>query len=128
LSNTDSEIHKDTVKEIFLELFNKGYIKKGIEEQAYCDNDNRFIPDRYVLGICPKCGKENVKVGESCEQCNHFITFDEIKNPECKLCGIKPQKRETENFFFDLPQFETKIKSYIENIKNLLKNITDYAV
>ncbi len=127
-TSTETKNHKDTVQEIFLDLYKKGYIKKGMETQPFCLNDNRFIPDRYVLGTCPNCGKENVRAGESCENCNFFITFESIKNPRCKICGDTPELRETENFFLRLSEFEDRVKKYIKGNHTFRKNTVDFSL
>ena len=31
------------------------FIQKKIE-QAYCETDKQFLPDRFVEGLCPNCG------------------------------------------------------------------------
>ncbi|MHB8442820.1 MAG: methionine--tRNA ligase [Patescibacteria group bacterium] len=127
-TSTETKNHKATVQEIFLDLYKKGYIKKGLEKQPFCLNDKRFIPDRYVLGTCPNCDRENVRVGESCENCNSFITFGDIKDPRCKICGETPKLKETENFFFKLDNFEEKIKKYVKGNHQFRKNTIDFSL
>lgn len=128
-TDTETNIHKNTVQTIFLDLYKKGYIFKDKETQPYCENDKRFIPDRFVEGICPNCGNTGVKVSESCEKCNIFITFENIKDPKCKICNHTPIIKDTENFFLDLPKFQDKLTKYIESKKNIWrKNAIDFTL
>ncbi len=119
-SNTATEIHKKRVHDIFLKLYKNKYIIQKLEYQPFCENEKRFLPDRYVEGACPNCENPKVKVGESCDKCNTFILFDNIKNPECKICHHKPILKKTKNFFLELPLFEKEIKKYI-NKKNIFR-------
>ena len=128
-TDTATKIHKDTVQDIFLDLYEKGYIFKDKEMQPYCTNDKRFIPDRFVDGICPICKNEGVKVSENCEKCNLFITFENIKSPQCKICRNIPILKNTENFFLDLPKFQDKLIEYITSKKNVWrKNAIDLSL
>ena len=43
-------------QEIFLKLYNNGYMEERNMTQLYCEKDDRFLADRYVSGTCPKCG------------------------------------------------------------------------
>lgn len=42
-------------QDIFLKLYNNGWLEEQNKEQLYCEKDQRFLADRYVEGICPKC-------------------------------------------------------------------------
>ena len=123
-TDTETDIHKTIVQNIFIKLYEKGYIYIDKEIQPYCNNDNKFIPDRFVEGTCPRCGNSMVKVGESCEKCNLFITFENIKDPKCKICSSTPVLKETENFFLDLPKFKDKVERYILSQKNIWRKNT----
>ena len=68
----------------------------------------RFLPDRYLIGICPKCGKETK--GDQCD-CGYLIEdTKEIIDPKCSICGSKPEWRKTKHLFLDLPRFKEDLK------------------
>jgi methionyl-tRNA synthetase len=128
-STTEEENHKKMVQDIFLSLLSKGYISLGKESQPYCKNEKRFIPDRYVIGKCHRCGKENVKVGESCEECNKLNSFEDVIDPKCKICKSTPVLKETDNFFLELPKLESEIKKYLKTRKNSFrKDVYDLSI
>ncbi|MCD6493646.1 MAG: class I tRNA ligase family protein, partial [Archaeoglobaceae archaeon] len=54
---TDEEYHHKTTQEMVKKLIEKGYIYPKEIELAYCPKCERFLPDRYVEGICPYCGE-----------------------------------------------------------------------
>lgn len=49
---TYDEFHHKEVKEIFKALYKNGFIYEKEIDQTYCECCNKFLPDRYVEGIC----------------------------------------------------------------------------
>lgn len=45
-------------QEIFLDLMKNGYLNEKTINQLYCLSCTRFLADRYVEGVCPKCQYE----------------------------------------------------------------------
>ena len=48
-------MHRRICQDIFLKLHENGWLEEQNKEQLYCEKDERFLADRYVEGICPKC-------------------------------------------------------------------------
>ena len=70
-TRTSKEFHKKIVKNFFLRLYENGYIYPKKMEAFYCNRCNRFLPDRYVEGICYYChGKAR---GDQCEECGRTL-------------------------------------------------------
>lgn len=42
-------------QDIFLKLYENGWLEEHENQQLYCEKDQRFLADRYVEGTCPKC-------------------------------------------------------------------------
>lgn len=57
-TRTDQTHHHSTVQELFLKLLDHGYLYQKPGLQCYCGQDQRFLPDRYVHGLCPVCGQQ----------------------------------------------------------------------
>ena len=95
-SNTHTKVHEEITKEFFLKLLDQGYINTADIEMFYCDKDKMFLPDRFVVGTCPKCGNEGAN-GDQCEKCDSLFSLNELKNARCKICGepatLKKSKR-----------------------------------
>ncbi|GIU69857.1 MAG: hypothetical protein KatS3mg002_1093 [Candidatus Woesearchaeota archaeon] len=64
---TNSPENRALSEIIFKRLLDKDLIYKKTIELTYCEHDNRFLPDRYVKGKCPKCGAEE-QYGDQCEK------------------------------------------------------------
>ena len=52
-TTTHTDNHAAVSQDMFLTLYEKGYIKKDTMMQPFCETDGRFLADRYVEGECP---------------------------------------------------------------------------
>ena len=112
-TSTHTYNHVKTVQEIFNGLLNAGYLQKKTTPQFYCGSCARFLPDRYVGGVCPFCGHDRAR-GDQCDQCGKTLNADELKEPKCQLCLSAPSLRDTEHFFLLLTSFEERLKEYVK--------------
>ena len=124
---TSDPFHGKKIQELFLNLYNKGYIYKKNQTLAYCDKCTRFLPDRFVEGTCPKCNFGKAR-GDQCDECGSLLDFQDLINPVCKLCNGSPREQETEHFFLKLTAFEKELASYIKNSKDWRKNAKNFSV
>ncbi len=115
-NRTDDSYHKKFVQEQFVKYYNNGYLKEKEEEQLYCNHCKLFLADRYIIGICPKCGSE-IK-GDECEKCGSLLTIDEVKETKCAICGNKTTYKKNKNLYFKLSSFQNEIKSLLESKRN----------
>src|SRR5947207_2187778 len=111
--NTADPHHKEWVQEIFLALKEKGHIYEGTMVSPFCVTDQRFLPDRYVEGICPHCGFPPAR-GDQCENCGRIRDPFELKEPRCRIHGTTPIPKETKHFFFRLSAFEKPLAAWAE--------------
>lgn len=114
-TRTDAQHHHTTVGEIFTTLMEKGNIYRKEVEQAYCSTCEQFLPDRFVEGICPHCGKE--ARGDQCEHCSKILEPLELVKKKCKLCGSSPVPRNTEHFYYKLSTFQQLLEHYLKDVK-----------
>ncbi len=84
-TRTDKNHHHETVQAIFLKLLDNGKIHKRKIEQCYCPSCDQFLPDRFVEGVCPHCGKQ--ARGDQCDYCSNILESLELLNRTCKVCG-----------------------------------------
>jgi methionyl-tRNA synthetase len=113
-STHDPSNHHRT-QEIVKALMEKGYVYPQEIELAYCPTCNRFLPDRYVEGICPYCGV--AARGDECDQgCGRHLEPGEIKNAVCKVCGGQAEYRKQIHFFFQLSGFQDFLIGYLETL------------
>ena len=102
-THTDTENHFKVSQDMFLSLLENEYMYPKVTKQMYSPTANKFLPDRYVEGTCPKCGYFPAR-GDQCDNCNTlFESAAELLNPRSKVDDSALELRDTEHFFIDLP-------------------------
>ena len=109
--STHSDENRYFSELIYNRLNDSGYIKKRVISQSFDPEKEMFLPDRYIKGECPKCGAED-QYGDNCEVCGATYSTTEIINPRSVISGAKPIEKDSEHYFFDLPQFENELKNW----------------
>ena len=109
--STHSDENRYFSELIYNRLNEAGYIKKRVISQSFDPEKEMFLPDRYIKGDCPKCGATD-QYGDNCEVCGATYSTTEIKNPRSVISGAVPIEKDSEHFFFDLPQFEKELKDW----------------
>jgi methionyl-tRNA synthetase len=109
--------HSPENKAISADIYNKlnavGFIKSRRISQAFDPEKKMFLPDRFIRGECPKCGAED-QYGDNCEVCGATYSPTELLNAKSAISGATPISKDSEHYFFDLPQFETQLKTWTE--------------
>ena len=112
---TDDAMNRDTTRSLVERLIANGYVYSKTISQSYCPECERFLPDRYVEGVCPHCGA--VARGDECDQgCGQHLEPGEIKDAICKICGGKAESREQEHYFFKLSAFRDFLLDYLPTL------------
>lgn len=124
-TRTTDEKHYKIAQNFFLELYNKGFIYKKDITQLYCEKCKKFLPDRYVNGVCPVCGAE--ARGDHCEKCGRALEPTELLEPKCLTCGSTPVIKDSYQYFFKLTEFQSVLEEYINDNDNLPDNVRNYA-
>ena len=123
---TDADYNHRRTQEIVRKLIENGYVYSKEVELAYCPKCKRFLPDRYVEGICPYCGA--LARGDECDQgCGRHLEPGEIRDPRCKICGSKAEFRKQKHYFFKLTAFRDFLIDYLENKLQGTENALNYA-
>ncbi|MGC9516286.1 MAG: methionine--tRNA ligase [Methanomicrobiales archaeon] len=126
-SRTSDPLHYEIAQNFFLDLYNKGFIYEKIIKQPYCAECKRFLPDRYVEGICPHCKGEGAR-GDHCETCGRHLDPIQLIEPKCLICDSTPQIRESKQYFFKLSHFQDELDHWIQDNDNLPPNVKNYAL
>ena len=122
-SRTTYLVHYELTQEFFTRLLKKGYIYEAELEQLFCPKCQRFLPDRYVEGVCPYCGSEWAR-GDSCETCGRYLKPTELLRPCCVVCNSTPAIKKTRHWFFKLSAFNSFLEKWIKPLPN---NVKHYA-
>ena len=89
----------------------QGHIANRTITQAFDEQEQMFLPDRFIKGECPKCGAQD-QYGDNCEACGASYSPSELKNPVSAISGTTPVQRESEHYFFRLADFEDMLKAW----------------
>ncbi|MBT0587394.1 methionine--tRNA ligase [Alteromonas oceanisediminis] len=111
---THSEENKQLCETVYNKLDAAGYISKRTISQLYDPEKQMFLPDRFVRGTCPNCGAED-QYGDSCDVCSATYSPAEMKNPRSVVSGATPILKDSEHYFFDLPQFESMLREWLSS-------------
>ena len=131
--STHSEENREISSEIYNRLNAAGYIKTRTISQAFDPEKQMFLPDRFIKGECPKCGADD-QYGDNCEACGATYSTTELINAKSVVSGATPIEKDSEHYFFDLPQFEQALKDWTnaghlqEEISNKLSEWFDQGL
>lgn len=110
--STNSEENRVLAEGVYKKLRDGGHIVSSDVDQAFCEKDNMFLPDRFVRGICPKCGAED-QYGDVCEACGSHYSPTDLKEPRCSLCGTPPVRKSSKHLFFRVEHFHEALREYM---------------
>jgi len=117
-NRTSDERHKSKVQDNFKLLYDAGFFEKRTMQQYYevhPDGGGRFLPDRYIEGMCPACGADGAR-GDQCDACGATYESSELKNPISKMNPeLKVEIRDTEHLFYRLDLFQEALEQHAEN-------------
>ena len=125
-TTTMTENHKEVVQDIFLKLLEKEYIYKKKTLQAYDSSEERFLPDRYVEGTCPKCDYKSAR-GDQCDSCSSTLDPEELINPKSKISGNEAEFKETEHFFLKLSAVSEELLPWLETKDDWRPHVINWA-
>ncbi len=122
-TGTHTDNHTTTAQDIFRKLLDKGYLYRNTISQLYCPKCRRFLPDRYVEGICPACKTPGAR-GDQCDACGKPLNPSELIDPYCQICKTKPVAKDSEHFFLKLSAFQERLETWVgENKKRWRPNV-----
>jgi methionyl-tRNA synthetase len=111
--STHSHENRALTEELYLRLRAAGHIQTAVVRQAYDEQENMFLPDRYVKGTCPRC-KAVDQYGDSCEACGATYTPSDLIDPISVLSQTTPVQRDSEHYFFRLGHFEKTLRAWTQ--------------
>jgi len=125
--STNSDENRHYSDFIFKKLQEKNLIYRKDVELTYCAKCDKFLPDRYVKGRCPKCGADD-QYGDVCEKCNATYDTTDLVNPFCTICGAEPERKTSNHYFFKLSECSDDLKEWLESNKNLQPEVKNYIL
>ncbi|WP_409287461.1 methionine--tRNA ligase [Pseudomonas guariconensis] len=109
--STHCEENRELSSLIYTRLRDAGHIATRSVTQYYDPEKGMFLADRFIKGTCPKCAAED-QYGDNCEKCGATYAPTELKNPKSAISGATPELRDSQHFFFKLPDFQAMLQQW----------------
>ncbi len=109
--STHSEENRELCELIYQRLNDAGLIFTRDVQQLYDPERETFLADRFVKGICPRCGAEE-QYGDNCDACGATYDATELRNPRSLLSGAVPTVKTSPHYFFDLPRYAGLLRDW----------------
>ncbi|MFW0759344.1 methionine--tRNA ligase [Pseudomonas sp. H11T01] len=109
--STHAEENRELSSQIYLKLRDAGHIATRSITQYFDPEKKMFLADRFIKGTCPKCGTED-QYGDNCEKCGATYAPTDLKDPKSAISGATPVLKDSQHFFFKLPDFQEMLQSW----------------
>ena len=93
----------------------------------YSPKEERFLPDRYVVGTCPKCGNTSAS-GDQCERCAAVFDAADLIDPRSTISGDRLAVRESKHLFFRLDKLSPEIEAWIRTQTQWREQVSKLAM
>ena len=111
---TSNAANRDLTQLIYTQLKSHGFIEKRVTRQLYSPTDKRFLPDRYVVGTCPRCGYEAAR-GDQCESCASVLEPTDLIKPHSSISGSQDlEVRDSTHLFLKLAALQSEVAPWVE--------------
>ncbi len=128
-TTTMTDNHREVTHDLWRALQTKGYIYEASMKVAYSPDFDRFLPDRYVRGVCPKCGFEDAR-GDQCDNCGAILDPVDLGNPAYIVDGKRypVEIRDTEHQFLRLSAFRDQLAAWVEEQRHWRPNVRNFTL
>ena len=125
-TRTTTRNHYAVVQELFLGLWENGYVVPKTTMGAVSPSTGRTLPDRYIEGTCPICGYDSAR-GDQCDNCGNQLDPADLVNPRSRINGETPKFVETEHFFLDLPALAGSLGTWLGKRTDWRPNVLKFS-
>jgi methionyl-tRNA synthetase len=126
-TRTTTRNHYAVAQQLFLRLFENGYIVERPTLSAISPSTGRTLPDRYIEGTCPICGYDGAR-GDQCDNCGNQLDPEQLINPHSRINGETPEFIETQHFFLDLPAFADALGAWLQSRTDWRPNVLKFSL
>ncbi len=124
-TKTSDDHHKNFIRTFHEKLYKSEYVYEKETPQAFCECCNTFLADRFVTGLCPKCG-EHAR-GDQCDLCGAVLDPELLKEPVCAVCNKPVTFRKSKHLYIAISKLEKQLRNLVDNGKNWRKNAVSFT-
>ncbi|MFJ5224365.1 methionine--tRNA ligase [Streptomyces sp. NPDC088400] len=97
-------------------LKENGFIEERAIRQVFSIADDRFLPDRYIVGTCPHCGYDKAR-GDQCENCTRVLDPTDLIDARSAISGSSElEVRETKHLFLLQSKLAGEVETWIDAV------------
>ncbi|MFI1952562.1 methionine--tRNA ligase [Streptomyces xinghaiensis] len=111
---SSSEQNIEITQHFARRLKENGFIEERAIRQVFSLADDRFLPDRYIVGTCPHCGYDKAR-GDQCENCTRVLDPTDLIEPRSAISGSADLEiRETKHLFLLQSKLAGEVEAWID--------------
>ena len=128
-TTTMTDNHREVTHDLWRTLQEQDYIYESSMKVAYSPDFDRFLPDRYVRGVCPKCQFEDAR-GDQCDNCGSILDPVDLGKPAYNVDGERypVEIRDTEHQFLRLSAFGDQLAAWVEEQRHWRLNVRNFTL
>jgi len=112
---SSSPQNRELTNHFYHRLDDAGFIEERTTPQVYSVDDGRFLPDRYIVGICPHCGYANAR-GDQCENCTRLLEPTDLIEARSAISGSRNlEVRQTKHLFLKLAELAGRVEEWVDS-------------
>ncbi|MBR6685192.1 MAG: methionine--tRNA ligase [Alphaproteobacteria bacterium] len=112
---THTERQEKLIQQLFKRLEEQDMLVEKTSVQPYSIKDKMFLADRFVIGICPKCGHDKA-YGNECDKCSATLEPEQLINPHSAITPDSPvEMRETKHLYFKYSAMQDALRKWIDS-------------
>jgi len=106
-------------------MYEGNYIYEKESPQAFCDNCNTALADRFVSGECPECSGQ--ARGDQCDTCGKVLDPENLVKPQCSICENTPEFRPTRHLFIAVSKLTNELTNFLNSRPHWRKNAATFT-
>jgi len=124
-TKTSSREHKTFVQEFHRKLYESELVYEKEVPQAYCEQCDTFLADRFVTGRCPKCGSD--ARGDQCDTCGTVLDPENLLEPVCAVCSKSISFKMSNHLYIAISNLERQLKELVDGHSEWRKNAISFT-
>jgi len=123
--STNSESNRELCAEFWRALRGAGLVVERDVTQLFDPQAGVFLADRFVRGICPRCGTPD-QYGDACENCKSTYAPTDLKEPRSTLSGAVPEVRSAKHYFVQIEALHDFLAEWTQRPGVLAPEVANY--